>query len=333
MFIGGGYKSDNSAGRTVLAVDVFTGAVVRQFLNDGVDLNEMNYSFTSSVSAIDEDNNGFIDKVYIGDLGGQMWRIGQFEADPAGNPLVFPASDENINNWKAHVLFTAPTFIMDSVTHTRKFHYPPSVTLEKGYDLVFTGTGDLEMACRAETAPDRVYCIKDTHAAAALTEQDLVDVTDPSAATPNLAIAGDVDDNSATDAGWYLRLVNVSGTGAGEKVLSKGTVFYKTYYLTTFTPSTDPCVPGGDATIYALNYQNGAAVVSFGGSDAVRKQLVGGGIPSNPVPIITGHGQKLLISVGSTLPESGSESFEAGILAIDPLAPEFNFHYMWWREL
>jgi hypothetical protein len=61
--------------------------------------------------------------------------------------------------------------------------------------------------------------------------------------------------------------------------------------------------------------------------------LIGGGIPSNPVPIITGSGQKLLISVGSTLPETGSESFEAGILAIDPLAPELNFHYMWWREL
>ena len=34
--------------------------------------------------AIDENNNGFIDKIYVGDLGGQMWRIGQFDQDPVG---------------------------------------------------------------------------------------------------------------------------------------------------------------------------------------------------------------------------------------------------------
>ena len=333
LFIGGGYKSDNTAGMTVLAIDVFSGAVVRQFINDGVDITAMNFSFTSSVNAIDEDNNGFIDKLYIGDLGGQMWRIGQFESDAAGNPLAFPDSDENINNWEAHVFFTAPTFILDSVTHTRKFHYPPSVTLEKGYDIVFMGTGDLEMACRPDTAPDRIYSIKDTHTAATFTETDLVDVTTVTDAVPNLNMAGDVDGNNVTDMGWYIRLVNSSGTGVGEKVLSKGTVFYRTYYLTTFIPSNDPCVPGGDATIFALNYKTGAAVMAFGGSDVVRQKLIGGGIPSNPVPIITGYGQKLLISVGSTIPEVGSDSFEAGIIDIDPLAPEFNFYYLWWREL
>lgn len=333
LFIGGGYKSDNTAGRTVLAIDVITGAVVRQFLNDGLDISAMNFSFASSVSAIDEDNNGFIDKVYIGDMGGQMWRIGQFESDPAGNPLAFPDSDENINNWDAHVIFIAPTFVLDSVTQTRKFHYPPSVTLEKGYDLVFMGTGDLEMACRPDTAPDRIYCVKDTHTAATVTETDLVDVTLATDATPDLNIAGDADNNSVIDMGWYIRLVDSSGAGIGEKVLSKGTVFYKTYYLTTFIPGDDPCAPGGDATIFALNYKTGAAVVSFGGSDLVRSKLIGGGIPSNPVPVITGHGQKLLISLGSTLPELGSESFEAGLMDIEPLAPEYNFYYLWWREL
>ena len=333
FFIGGGYQSDNTAGMTVLAIDVFSGAVVRQFLNDDVDITAMNFSFTSPVSAIDEDNNGFIDKLYIGDLGGQIWRIGQFEFDPAGTPLVFPDSDENINNWEAHVIFIAPTFTMDSVTHARKFHYPPSVTLEKGYDLVFMGTGDIEKACRPDTAPDRIYCIKDVHSAVTLTETELVDVTNATDAVPDLNLAGDVDGNNMTDMGWYIRLVDSSGAGIGEKVLSKGTVFYKTYYLTTFTPGTDPCVPGGEATIFALNYKTGAAVLSFGGSDVVRHRLIGGGIPSSPVPIITSKGQKLLISVGSTLPESGSDSFEAGIMNIDPLAPEINFYYLWWREL
>jgi hypothetical protein len=33
------------------------------------------------------------------------------------------------------------------------------------------------------------------------------------------------------------------------------------------------------------------------------------------------------------MPVDGSESVEAGILDIDPLAPAINFHYLWWREL
>jgi len=65
----------------------------------------------------------------------------------------------------------------------------------------------------------------------------------------------------------------------------------------------------------------------------VRNKMFGGGIPSNPVPVITATGHKLLVSVGSTNPLAGSESVEAGILGIDPLAPDLNFYYMWWREL
>ena len=36
-----------------------------------------------------------------------------------------------------------------------KFFYPPSVTLEKGYDLVFMGTGDRENACDTTGDADR----------------------------------------------------------------------------------------------------------------------------------------------------------------------------------
>jgi type IV pilus assembly protein PilY1 len=333
FFIGAGFSSDNSAGAAVLAIDLFTGALVKKFVNDGVDNTDMNYSIPGTLSVIDENNNGFVDKIYAGDLGGQLWRIGQFDQDAGGTALVFPQSDENINSWNGHVLFRAPTFVYDSVTTPRKFYYPPSVTLERGYDLVLIGTGDREMACANDTAADRIYSIKDTHAYVTLTESDLVDVTDPLTATPDLDHPGDVDSNGAEDKGWYIRLVTAAGAEIGEKSLAKGTVFYKVLYMTTFVPSTDPCLPGGEATVYAMNYKTGAAVLSFGGASVVRSSMVGGGIPSNPVPVITSKGEKLLVSVGSTIPVAGSESVEAGILGIDPLAPDLNFYYMWWREL
>jgi len=338
-FIGGGYSADNSAGRAMVVVNVFTGAVVRKFTT------AMNYSVPSSVKVVDEDGNGFVDKVYVGDLGGQLWRFGQVAIDSGGSPLSFPDCDEDINSWVGQVVFTAATYVLGSTTYRRKFFYPPSITLEKGYDLIFTGTGDRENACDPTTGADRVYAIKDTHeinqlSPTAFTEADLVDVTNPAFPAPNLNHTNeDVDSNGNFDQGWFIRLVDDLGGSAGEKVLAQGVVFYKTYYLTTFTPNNDPCVPGGNAKLYALNYLTGEAVIAFsdtdgdGENDLTRSVPIGGGIPSKPVIVITEEGTKIFISVGSTNPNAASQSIGAGIIGIDPLYPKRNFFYIWWREI
>jgi Tfp pilus tip-associated adhesin PilY1 len=324
-FIGGGYSADHSVGKAMLAVNVFTGAVVKKFTAG------MNYSMASTVKVVDEDGNGFVDKIYVGDLGGQMWRFGQVTTDAAGNPLSFPDCDENINSWVGQVLFIAPTYAVDTTTHTRKFFYPPSVTLEKGYDLIFMGTGDRENACDTTVAADRVYAVKDVHGTTTLSEGDLVDVTDPAATLPDL--------NGSSDQGWFIRLVDELGAPAGEKVLAQGVVFYKTFYFTTFTPNNDPCIPGGDARLYALDYLSGAAVIAFtdtdgdGVEDLTRSVILGGGIPSKPVTVISAEGTKLFISVGSTNPNALSQSVGAGIVALDPLYPARNFFYLWWRQI
>ena len=297
FFIGGGYSSDNSAGKAVLAIDVFTGGVVKKFSN----ITGMNYSIPSSVTLVDGDSNGFVDKVYVGDLGGQMWRFGKF-TDKDDNPLVFPATDENIMNWTdqaAHILF------LSDPAHGRKFFYPPSVTLEWGYDLVFMGTGDREDPCNPISS-DRIYAVKDTHSSTTLTESDLIDVTESTAMLPDLNI----------HQGWYLRLAE------GEKVLSEGVVFLKTYYVTTF-------LPGQGGALYALNYKTGEAVYE-------SSRVIGeaDGLLSKPVVVINMTDQKLLVSASKMKPGgSGTESVGPGILAIEPSAPSANFFYLWWREL
>jgi Tfp pilus tip-associated adhesin PilY1 len=205
------------------------------------------------------------------------------------------------------------------------------VTLEKGFDLIFMGTGDRENACDTTVAADRVYAVKDVHGTTILSEADLVDVTDPAATLPNLS--------GNTDQGWFIRLVDELGAAEGEKVLARGVVFYKTFYFTTFTPNNDPCVPGGNARLYALDYMNGAAVIAFtdtdgdGVDDLSRSVLLGGGIPSKPVTVITAESTKLFISVGSTNPNASSQSVGAGIVALDPLYPKRNFFYLWWRQI
>ena len=319
FFIGGGYSSDNSSGKAVVAVDVLTGTVVKKFTTG------MNYSFPSDVLVVDENDNGFADKVYVGDLGGQMWRFASF-VDSIGNSLAFPNCNENIHSWTGQVFFKTDD------NNSRKFFYPPSVTLDKGFDMVFMGTGDRENACcnNSDNAcsfigPDIIAAAKEIHSLTTIVgETHLVDATEPIVTSSNLS----------TDKGWYIRLVDDSGNAVGEKVLSEGTVFYKTFYITTFTPNSDPSVPGGDAKLYALSYLTGTAVLDFDDdSNLDRNSLIGEGIPSEPVTLITRTGTKLLISMGSTDPATGNPSLGAGVKNIDPLKPPINCFYRFWREI
>ncbi len=342
FFVGGGYSADNSLGCAVAVVDVedpnnengspIGGTLV--FKNDHTPshadyssdtIANMGYSIPSSVTVLDMDCDGFVDKLYVGDLGGQMWRFGRF-TDEIGDPLTFPNSNENIKTWTGQRIFVAPTYTVDATEYRRKFFYPPAVTFEQGYHLVFMGTGDRESPC-SDSSEDRIYCVKDTHASnPEFNETNLVDVTDPTDPLPDI---------NGTDNGWYIKLAT------GEKVLGESTVFYKTLYITTFTPNAaladaDPCMPGGLGTLWALNYLTGAAVLNFDADAELERTVsIGGGIPSKPVMVITETGQKLFISVGSTNPDAAvaGEGFGAGIVAVDPLAPPANFFLLWWREL
>jgi hypothetical protein len=128
--------------------------------------------------------------------------------------------------------------------------------------------------------------------------------------------------------------VDESDNAVGEKILAESTIFYKVFYITTFTPNDEPCVPGGDGKLYALSYLTGEAVIDFDDDDTNdRSVTVGGGIPSKPVMVIRDEGTSLLLSVGSTNPDDDSEDVAAGVVVIDPIVPDVNFFYLWWREL
>jgi len=319
FFVGGGYSSNNSSGKTIIAISIMDGSIIKQFGTLGSPITGMDYAIPSNVLVVDEDDNGFLDKVYVGDLGGQMWRIGKF-TDSIGDPLAFPNSNEDVSTWTAQIFFKTDS------SNSRKFFYPPSVTLEIGYDMVFMGTGDREDACNATPATsDMIAAAKDTHSSTTIVgETDMVDVTDPTATLPDLT----------TDLGWYIRLVDDSGSAVGEKVLAEGVVFYKAFYITTFTPNEDPCAPGGDGKLYALSHLTGEAVLDFdndGNND--RSVTVGGGIPSKPVTLITKTGTRLLVSVGSANPNAASPTTGAGVMNITPLLPPINFFYKFWKEV
>jgi type IV pilus assembly protein PilY1 len=281
VFLSGGYdpNQDNdpvlnpdTMGRGIYVVDLVDGSLVWKYTH--TEDPNMAYSIPSDIAAVDTTDNGLIDRLYVGDTGGRLWRFDIGSTNPA--------------NWTGQILFDANSSVPLG-NPLRKIFYPPDVTQEEGYEFLFFGTGNRAHP-KQESVIDRIYALKDESTLGTLDESCLEDVTDDLLQDPTYS--GDKDTlrtQILNRNGWYIRLID----HLGEKVLSPSIVFDRTAYFTTFTPVTsgegDPCVlEEGPARLYALNYRTGEAVLNYDtSSEAIgrtdRSLVIGSSIPSGLV--------------------------------------------------
>jgi len=277
-FIGGGYDenqdnqpvaANDTKGRAIYVIDILTGSLVLSysFANNA----QMKYSIPSDIARVDTDGNNYIDRLYVGDVGGQMWRFDIGDGGLTGK-IVFDSS------W--------------GEAAKRKIFYPPDVTLEKGnFEMIFFGTGDREHP-KDITKFNRLYAIKDKNPASPLKESNLYD------ATADLVQTGDtieLDKLNASE-GWYIKL----NENVGEKCLSNSVLFYGVVYYTTFQPTFgqpgDLCFLGeGIARLYAVDYKTGNAVFNLDGVGTMgsltrsdRSTELGVSIPSGVIVTFIG---------------------------------------------
>jgi type IV pilus assembly protein PilY1 len=276
FFIGGGYDENQDSGpsagediwgKAIYIVDAVTGELLWKYSH--ADNPFMAHSIPSDIARVDTTGDGYIDRLYVGDMGGKMWRF------DIGTP----------GSWAGKIIFDSG--------EQRKIYYPPDVCLENGggyYEMLFFGTGD-----RADpkdiTICNRIYAVKDRNGDP-LSESDLQDVTDT------------LLDGTDTDNGWYIRL----NQHLGEKVLSTPIVYFGGAYFTTFIPddeqSDDLCYVGqGRARLYALGYKTGNPVFDLDGLGETleigdRSAEIGVGIPSGVVIAIFGEIAKGYVGVG-----------------------------------
>ncbi len=286
-FIGAGYSTNQDQadpslvnedmGRGIYLVDPLTGDRLWSYTKYPDDL-ELDWSIPSDIAAIDTVGNGYIDRLYVGDMGGQLWRF------DIGNP------DSSTWDNKVKMLFDANA--LDGAG--RKIFYAPDITLEEGYELVFFGTGDRAHP-KSGSPINRIYAVKDANPASTLNEGDLKDVTDDCLQDPSCGLDKDVLRNEIlTGNGWYIRLVDNNG----EKVLAAPLVFGGVVYFTTFTPTgtDDPCVfQEGLGRLYSLDHKTGEAVLNYDGTTegltkSDRSLVIGSAIPSRVVVALI-HGQ------------------------------------------
>lgn len=300
-FIGGGYdenqskwRTDDRWGRAVYAIDVVTGTQIWRW--DHEKDGNMNFSIPSDIACVDSKGDGYIDRLYVGDTGGRLWRFDIKESGP--------------NSWSAKMIFDTNTNIITG--SKRKIFYRPDVTLEKGYEMVFFGTGDRERADETKVI-NQIYAIKDRGLDKPISMSNLENVT--------YGVA-DLKSLESKD-GWFI---NLEGN-KGEKVLGSPVVIFGVTYFSTFTPSVGKV--NGTAQLYALDYKNGNPILSLNPSndqDGVkidlsdRSKVIGTGIPSNTV-----------ISVLDSLPIAFT-GFSGGVYNT-PLRKKSVIIPIWWREV
>ena len=264
-FIGAGYDEsqdrktlgiDDKKGRAVYAVDIMTGTQIWRWDYE-IDPT-MKYTIPSEISLVDTDGDGYIDRLYAGDTGGRLWRI--------------DIKSPDLKEWAGRVIFNSNP---DSSGWRRKVFFRPDVTLEKGYEMVFFGTGDQVNKDEMKIV-NQIYAIKDNGLNSTVSINDLKNVT------KEIADPKDMDNKR----GWFISLEN-----KGEKVLASSNVLFGVVYFTSFTPSKEGATEGV-ARIYALDYKTGGPILDLNPANNLdgmridlsdRSKVIGNGFPSNTV--------------------------------------------------
>ena len=293
LIFGGGYDSNqdndspgiDSMGNAIYIADPFTGERIWWASNDtGADLvlDKMEFSIPSEVAAIDVNADKSVDRLYVGDTGGQLWRIdlgnqiGATADGSSGYVFADAGCDSTGSTRRVHTTAGAcPSGTTDQ--GRRKFFYPPDVAMVKDgnystdayYDLVTIGSGDredpLDLLTSSPTADypvlNRIYAFRDynyqhgapgTAPATPLSEYDMYDATSNALGTlTGAARQAEIDANVKDSNGWYfdlkeasaVTLMNgLSSTSIGEKVLAKTVVFDGVLYFTTYVPANQSTV-------------------------------------------------------------------------------------------
>jgi type IV pilus assembly protein PilY1 len=301
-------------GRGIYVVDAADGSVLWRAGVTGTTTNAsvsgMTYAIPSDLSALDTNRDGLIDRVYVGDTGGNIWRV------DLADPLAA--------NWTVNKLASLGYAQSPSNTDRRKFLFPPSVVPSKDssgrYDAVLIGSGDREHPFNGYGDPlhpasaaviNRFYMLKDRSvglgwglgttgplptAPATIVDAGIGNISADFFDATSTNLQANVTPTELDSAkGWFITLANADGTANGEKVVGNAITLAGTSFFNTNLPQ--PPVAGvcqsnlGQARQYAVNFQNGGAVIdntSGGGLTVADRYAVhqGGGFLPNPVGIV-----------------------------------------------
>ena len=308
VIFGGGYdvKKDASGpnavnddtGASIYMVNARTGAII---LNQSTGIKN---GIASSIAGIDSDGDALVDRLYVGDTGGNVWRVDMPDDSIANTSIIRLANLSGTTNAKDIRFFNKPSIVRTYLSETINagtIAIPRIVRQEVPYDAVLLGSGDRTTPTDTDT-DDKFFMIKDKYiktqrldnlvpTVVPITINELYDFTDnPFEGYPTLTTAQEAKLLDASLAsGWYIDL-----DLPGEKNTAEAIVLNNVVYFTTYTPTADTLcsVTPGDASLYAMDlalgvkkYDWGTEVGNRDGDDRIL--VIGSGFPGKPTYIST----------------------------------------------
>lgn len=194
---------------------------------------DMKYSIPADIKVVDTNSNGIDDRMYFGDMGGQVWRVDIDES-------VFFTNNAKFKGYKLADLGQDRTGGPTAQTN-RRLYYPPSVAR-------YTRAGNFVYALSIgsgyrghpldDTISDHIFVFFDENAPvghpttppSALTMLNLYDATANTAETGTQAEQDQAQLDIAAKKGWHIALE------AKEKVLARTRIFRNRVLFTTFSP-------------------------------------------------------------------------------------------------
>ncbi|MDC9530554.1 pilus assembly protein [Pseudoalteromonas sp. Angola-7] len=264
-------RSEDSVGRGIYIVEAETGKKVWA-LTPSENGFKGKHSIAANVSTLDSDYDGYIDRIYAADTGGDIWRI-----DMPGT------STNNFTHFKLAELGSS------LASQDRRFFYQPLVArtlyskvsettingetvitrLDTPYDAIVIGSGNRSKPT-GTNEDDQLFMIRDentvtqsfTSAPTAIKPADLMLMnSDPFGnALDDVDEFVDLEVDLAKFKGWRYEL------GTGEKSLAAATVVGGVAYYTSFTPSSETStenqcsLSGGGGSLYAFHLHYGTKV-------------------------------------------------------------------------
>ena len=244
----------------------------------------------SSPAVIDSDGDGLADRVYAGDLEGNMWAFDLSGADTSGWGIAYTSGKS------VQPLFVAPAGqqITSTPVIVRNSEIP-TASKNTPNTLVLFGTGQyLTTADITSTNLQTMYGVWDA-GEPSLSRSDLVEQEISFGSSTGGALGRSLTDNSVDyeySSGWFIDLPD-----AGERIVTDPVIRGDLVFFNTMRPDTNPCESGGRGWLMVAKWNNGGhpSEVSFdlngdslltmddtiGGNAAAGVEIVG--IPTSPV--------------------------------------------------
>jgi type IV pilus assembly protein PilY1 len=224
-----------------------------------LNLSRMDHSIPSNVTVMDFDTDGYADRMYVGDMAGQLWKFDIYKNVTVSNLVTGGVIASLGNHDEAVASRTA--------AKNRRFYNAPDVAgvrVPGVAPFLNIAIGSGYRGHPLETGnQDRFYAIRDYSGFGKLTQaqyNSLTVITD--------SVLTNVTDlstrPSATAKGWKLDLNYPSSTWQGEKVLVPSTTFQNQILFTSYSPTSSASNGAGTCSetvgsnrAYALNVVDG----------------------------------------------------------------------------